>query len=637
MKHILRSLLGSRIAKLSVIVAASAVLSTALFWYGTFDSWQEKLLDRFFVTKEPGHNIVIIGIDERSIDEVGPWPWPRATLGKLLEGAQDAALIGVDISMSDASRAGTADDAAFATVLARMPSRVVLPVQVSERGRIITEPLALFGERAREGFINVSPDSDSIVRRAPAALGEYPSFAHALVSDDTPSRYRIDYRGPEGTFLTVPASEVLRGTIPARVFADAIVLVGATAPSLNDTVLTPFGEMPGVEFHANNVATILDGAFYTERSLPWSLGMIVLVHAAVLACILYIRRFLYLGLALVGVLATLFLGSIALFIHYIVLPVLYAAVGYALSLVTTLSFQYLTESKEKRFIRNSFQYYLTPDVIDEIIRDPGQLALGGVVKKITVFFSDIRGFTAISEGLSPAELTQLLNEYLTAMTDIVMDEHGVVDKYIGDAVMAFWGAPLENAHQARDACRAAVKMSRTLAELNVGWEARGQKPMRIGMGINLGDLVVGNMGSQKRFNYTLMGDEVNFASRLEGLTKYYGVECLISESVQREIADVPECVTRELDTVVVKGKTEPKKIFELVTRPLGGRTRKAHALFACGRAAYLAGKWDDAIVAFREAAETCDDGPSRAFLERCEALQQHPPADWKGIYEFTSK
>lgn len=638
MRHLLSAVFSSRSTRLACIVAISAIFSVVLFWYGALDSWQEKLLDRFFLKKEPGHRIVIIGIDERSIEEVGAWPWLRAVFAELIEQAAGASAIGIDVSMSDPSRLGAKDDAALAEALLRAQGRVVLPVQVNERGAVIVRSLPAFAEHAREGFINVRPDGDSIVRRVPQALGVHSSFARALVSDRAaPSEYRVDYRGPEGTFLTIPASEVLKGTIPDRIFKDAIVLVGATAPSLNDTVLTPFGEMPGVEFHANSVATILDGKFFTERSLPWSFGMILLVQAAVLACMLYIRRFLSLALALIGVAVALFVISILLFSSYIVPPVIYAFAGFALSVVGTIAFQYFAESKEKRFIRNSFQYYLTPEVIDEIVAHPEKLALGGVEKKITVFFSDIRSFTTISEGLTPTELTRLLNEYLTAMTDIVMEMQGVVDKYIGDAVMAFWGAPLPNERQACDACRAAIKMSRELDRLNVGWKERGMKTMRIGMGINLGDIVVGNMGSQKRFNYTLMGDEVNFASRLEGLTKYYGVECLISESVHKEIADMPEFTTRELDDVIVKGKTEPKKIFELATRPLDERAKSAYALFARGRAAYLAGDWDEAITAFREAAETCEDGPSRTFLERCEELKSNPPSSWNGVYEFHEK
>lgn len=639
MTNLLKNAMTSRVVRLSGIVAASALLVSLLFWFGALDSWQEKILDRFFLRRDVEHDIVIIGIDEQSIEDVGPWPWPRATFAKLIDATVGASVVGIDISMSDASRAGAADDATLAEALALLQGRVVLPIQVSGRGMIVTEPLALFQAHTRQGFSNITPDHDSIARFMPFTIGSRPSFALATLPppEGELRNYRVDYRGPEKTFFTIPASEVLRGVIPERIFDSAIVLVGATAPSLHDTVLTPFGAMSGVEFHANNIATILDSRFFTERSLPWSLGMILLVHAAILLCVLYIRRFLYLGLALFGVLAALFLGSIMLFTYYIVPPVLYATVGYAFSLVSTLSFQYLTESREKRFIRNSFQYYLTPDVIDEIVQNPEKLSLGGEVKKITVFFSDIRDFTTISEGLSPTELTRLLNEYLTAMTDIIVDERGVVDKYIGDAVMAFWGAPLPNANAARDACNAAVRMSRELERQNAIWQKRGLAPIRIGMGINMGDLVVGNMGSARRFNYTVMGDEVNFASRLEGLTKYYGVQCLVSESVQKEIAELSEFVTRELDTVVVKGKTEPKKIFELVTRPVDDSLREGFALFERGRLHYMNGKWDDAIAAFGEAVAVCGDQPSRVFLERCEKLKRNPPMDWKGVYEFTSK
>ena len=295
------------------------------------------------------------------------------------------------------------------------------------------------------------------------------------------------------------------------------------------------------------------------------------------------------------------------------------------------------ESREKRFIRNSFQYYLTPEVIDELLRNPEKLKLGGESKEIVVFFSDIRSFTTISEGLSPTQLTHLLNEYLTAMTDIIMDHRGVVDKYIGDAVMAFWGAPITNPDKAKDACEAAIKMLHALGELNVQWEKKGSPRISVGMGINMGDLVVGNMGSRRRFNYTLMGDEVNFASRLEGLTKYYHVQCLISESVQKAIAPYPHFIARMLDDVIVKGKKEPKKIFELITGSADEKFLRATDLFERGRTHYVHGEWDAAIDAFQAAIEINNDGPSRTFLERAYELKKNPPSDWKGIYEFTSK
>lgn len=635
----LRTVAKSRTFQLAAIVTASATVTALLFSLGVLDSWQEKILDRFFIRKEAPHTIVIVAIDEQSIAQSGAWPWPRALFSKLIETISGASAVGLDVTLSEPSRLGPQDDSALADTLARMPDRVVLPMQLRENGDIVTRPLDSFVRDTRLGFVNITPDADGVVRHARRNVGEYPNFAEALaIAPETPEiNHRIDYHGPEKTFLTIPASEVLRGTIPKRILKDAIVLIGVTAPSLHDTVLTPFGVMPGVELHANTIATLAAGKFFTEHSLPWGVGAIILVHALLLVCVLYFRRFAYLAVSLGGVFILLFIGSLVMFAYYIVPPIAYLAGGYGLAVFATLSFQYVTESKEKRFIRNSFQYYLTPHVIDELLRDPVKLKLGGEQKKITIFFSDIRSFTTISEGLTPTQLTHLLNEYLTAMTDIVMDERGVVDKYIGDAIMAFWGAPLPNPAQARDACEAAVKMSRTLKELNTAWAGQGLPPLHIGMGINTGDVVVGNMGSLRRFNYTLMGDDVNFASRLEGLTKYYKTECLISKSVQQEIVSAPELVVRELDTVIVKGKKEPKKIFALVTQPISNASRRAMEIFERGRLHYVNGEWAAATEAFGEAIAIADDGPSHAFLERTKELKQNPPPDWNGIYEFTSK
>jgi adenylate cyclase len=284
-----------------------------------------------------------------------------------------------------------------------------------------------------------------------------------------------------------------------------------------------------------------------------------------------------------------------------------------------------------------------PDVIDDLKNNPHKLKLGGEKRTVTILFSDIRGFTTISEKLSPAELTRVINEYLTAMTDIIMDHKGLVDKYIGDAIMAFWGAPVENTNQAEDAGNAVIAMSDKLKELNIEWKTRGIPEINIGVGLNKGEVIVGNMGSEKRFNYTIMGDEVNFCSRLEGLTKKYGVECLISESMadgiinSKEI-DKQDFLIREMDTVIVKGKKEPKKIFELITNTASengsGNKKEIIKTFEKGLDLYKQGKWDEALEVFNMLE---NDAPSAIFINRALELRDNPPADWKGVYEHTSK
>jgi adenylate cyclase len=301
-------------------------------------------------------------------------------------------------------------------------------------------------------------------------------------------------------------------------------------------------------------------------------------------------------------------------------------------------YRYITEEREKKKIRGAFQYYLTASVVNEILKDPNKLKLGGDKKNLSVMFSDIRGFTSISEKLSPENLVQLLNKYLTAMTNIVFKYDGLLDKYIGDAVMAVFGAPLDQPDHARRACLTAIEMMTELRRLQIKWKAEGWPEIDIGIGINTGDMVVGNMGSEMRFDYTVMGDSVNLASRLEGTNKEYGTNIIISEFTYEVIKEDFFC--RELDAVRVKGKKLPVRIFEL----LGEAKDKAQwqefaAIFQHALELYRGGKWDEAIAAFnRVLGLKPDDFPSRLYIERCESLKETPPeGEWDGVFTMTRK
>jgi len=301
-------------------------------------------------------------------------------------------------------------------------------------------------------------------------------------------------------------------------------------------------------------------------------------------------------------------------------------------------YRYVTEEKEKKKIRGAFQYYLTASVVNEILKDPSKLKLGGDKKHLSVMFSDIRGFTSISEKLSPEELVRLLNEYLTAMTDIVFKYDGLLDKYIGDAIMAVFGAPLDQPDHASRACRVALEMMAELRRLREKWAAEGRPDVNIGVGINSGDMVVGNMGSEMRFDYTVMGDSVNLASRLEGTNKEYGTNIILSEFTYEIVKD--EFICRQLDAVRVKGKKKPVRIFEL----LGDIDDKPQwqeflARFEAGLEKYREGKWDEAITAFGRVLELKpEDFTSQMYIERCESLKENPPeGEWEGVFTMTKK
>ncbi len=608
-------------------------LTSLSYYFGNLDSWQNKLTDRFFTKSSPTQKILILAIDSESINRVGAWPWPREVFANAISKINNSKIIGLDVSLSEPSRFGVSDDNKLVDALKN--KNVVMPVQLADREKITDRPLSVFQPYITEAFTNVNQDIDSIVRKSQTEQYGFKNFSVVLsgvTSEKIPNEFYINYLGPKGTFLTIPIIDLLNDKIPQSVIKDSIVLIGATANDLHDTFNTPLGLMSGVEVHANTIETLMTGNFRKSFSFPVVVIFFALTFLIAILLINKVKKFIILipSLLLLGVGINIL--GLALFSFGIIFPNLYLSIGLIAICILAIIYQYIFESKEKKFIQNTFQYYLMPEVIDELIKNPEKIALGGVRKNLTILFSDIAGFTSISEKLSPEELTHLMNEYLTEMTDIIMKHGGLVDKYIGDAVMAFWGAPLDNPNQTDDACRAAEEMLLKLDELNVVWSKRGLPPISIRIGINSGEVVVGNMGSNKRFNYTVIGDEVNFASRLEGINNFYGTKCAVSENIIKNIK-AEGFSFRELDIIRVKGKSEPKKIFELITEK---NDPKALEFFRNGREDYMKADWIKAKENFNHAV-LLGDTPSKTYLERIEYLEHNPPLDWQGIYDFKSK
>jgi adenylate cyclase len=624
----------------SFVLLITALLSCAVYGFGLFHTVQEKMTDRLFLNKAPSSEVVVIAVDDASLNKIGQWPWERSVFARALDVLQmnpseKPKAVGIDVSFSEPSRSGEKDDVLFQKALQSLKEQnipVVLPIDLDETSSLASGPIESLRAVTEQGFINFPLDGDGVVRNVERVRGEYKSFSSLLVPVSAPDSYRIDYRGTNG-FLTVSFTDVLEGRVPSRIWKDKIVLIGVTAPNLHDFVATPFNQMPGVLANANAIDTLLQGRFFKNLAFPIGYALIALLVLLVGLCVKQIQKMTALFGALLGLLIAVAVATSIAFGTFLILPIFYLLFAFVFSTIVFLAFGYITTAKEKAFIKNSFQYYLTPQVIDELIKHPEKLSLGGESKRMTILFSDIRGFTTISEKLSPEELTQLLNEYLTAMTDIIMEHHGVVDKYIGDAIMAFWGAPLENENQESDACKSSIAMMKKLQELNKRWKT----PLAIGIGMNTGNVVVGNMGSRKRFNYTVMGDEVNLASRLESLTKYYRTSILVSEQTRAAFSASKEIWFRELDQIVVKGKQDPTKIFEVLLKKPNQKEQDAHKYFEQGRLAYTKGNWDAAIRKFEKAIELTNDGPSQLFLERSANLKLHPPKGWDGVYSFDQK
>lgn len=415
---------------------------------------------------------------------------------------------------------------------------------------------------------------------------------------------------------------------------NSYVLFGFSAPGLFDLRTTPIASVvPGVDVHATLLENMLSGDFMRPlRSWMAVLLTVILVMGAALTATVVsgtVRTASTYLLWLPAPTAVAVAGYAAGFW----VPLMVPTVGVVLALAGAGVANYTTEGKQKRYIKNAFQQYLSPAVIEELIQDPKRLRLGGERRELSIFFSDLQGFTSLSEGLSPEELTALLNEYLSAMTDIIHEEGGTVDKYEGDAIIAFWNAPLAQDDHALRAVRAALHCQRTLARLRPAFAERVGKELHMRIGLNSGPAVVGNMGSRTRFDYTMLGDAVNLAARLEGINKQFGTYTMISESTWRQVSG--EFRARQLSRVAVVGRKEPVVVYEPWLPEEYERHSARIAVFERGLEQYYAGDFATAEQTFAGIAD--EDPPARNYLQRCRELRQAPPAEWNGVWVMTSK
>jgi adenylate cyclase len=451
----------------------------------------------------------------------------------------------------------------------------------------------------------------------------------------------IPYRGPQGSFPYIPATDVLNDRVPAEQLKDRIVVIGTTAPGLMDLRATPVAATyPGVEVHANLIAGILDGTIKHKPAYILAAD-VLLVLVAGLVMIFLMPLLSPFKATLVALLVTLALASINFgFWHAgnMVMPFADGAVLVALLYALNMSWGFFVESRTKRQLTGLFGQYVPPELVEEMSRDPENYSMAGRKADLSVLFSDVRGFTTISEGLQPDQLATLMNEYLGAMTEVIRARRGTLDKYIGDAIMAFWGAPVEDKEHAKHAVLAALEMLARLPSLNDALAAKGWPTLKIGVGINTGVMTVGDMGSPVRQSYTVMGDAVNLGSRLEGITKQYGVSLIVGEGTKDHLGD--EFVLRELDRVRVKGKAEPVGIYE----PLGLATEIDQ------RTLDLLQRWKEALIAYRSQAwdhaaqllaDLNRDNPHylyELYAKRIAHYRQEPPgSDWDGVTTFETK
>lgn len=597
----------------------------------------------------------------------------------------------------------SAQDSLLSDVLFRYPDTVIARKQKVEMERTTANsagepplPVPFFQYPGQLAFVDMYHDADSFVRRTKLISDDLPpetgwnySFAlraamFALGADsasfdpkkrtvsvagrtiplDADNTMLINFHQDEKTFsdeggyisyeqvLDDEGEWGLRKLIENGTFKDKVVLVGATFPESKDWEFTPFylgsklyskAEHPmfGVHVHKEIASTIIGGRFIPPSG-PWETFFLI-VLMAVLATLTNYRFRGFGGLFLSVTLAAGYsLAAVALFTgKRLLIPVVAPAFAtIALSYASAVTYSYLTERKQKAMIRGAFSRYVPGKVVNELLRNPDMLRLGGEERVMSVIFSDVAGFTTISETLTPTQLVELLNEYLTAMTDIVLAHDGIIDKYEGDALMAEFGAPLPDPDHARKACLAALDMQKKLVEMREKWKAEGRAELRARVGINSGSMVIGNMGSREIFDYTVMGDNVNLSSRLEGANKVYGTYIMCSEATR--VMAGGEFVTRELDILRVKGKTTGVTVHEIIARDISEIDEAKHRLieiYRRGLDAYKNHRWEEGAALFREALGIDpEDGPSALYLERCEEFAKNPPApDWDGIFTMRTK
>lgn len=567
-----------------------AVFSLA-FWQGIFSGPENFFTDLLYSTKAIDNRVVILAVDNESLGKIGQWPWPRAVFAETIEkmNTTPPAVLAFDVLFAESSRYGQEDDSAFAQSLAKAVFPTVLPVEANNLflkkdelplADYFVEPITVFSseDNVSLALANIIVDKDGVARSFPlSARGRqsgkvYQALAFQAVAEsgaqapglaNLNSVNRIVFAASAGSIRTIPFWRVYSGEA-VELLKDKIVFLGATAPDLHDSRLVPFGrqtEMPGAEIQANIANMLLKG--YRLMDLPKILCVFWIILAAFLPALFFgffkrlfwaVSTSLFFGFLHIALVVVLFqFGYLANFIHL--------TLAWLISLLGQFGWRYFIAEKEKRHLKDVFSRYVSKEVIKQITDDPSKIRLGGEEKNITVFFSDIRSFTTLSERTPPVKLVEVLNKYFTAMSAEILCHKGVLDKYIGDAIMAFWGAPIDDQNQADNALLASLTMLKKLKKLNQELVKEGSEPINIGIGLYTGPAVVGNIGSETRLNYTAMGDTVNVASRLEGLNKEYKTSIIVGQSVKEAAKATYQW--RSLGSAQVKGRAEPVNIYTI--------------------------------------------------------------------------
>ncbi|BHH82564.1 CHASE2 domain-containing protein [Desulforhopalus sp. 52FAK] len=707
-----------------------------------FTTVDNRLIDSMFNLRGPqdsSGSVVIIDIDEKSLQDYGQWPWPRSLIADLTEKIAHAEplSIGFDLMFAEEDRCSPAyllnhyehlftqssrnkrgelralisqvpdPDNRLSTILSTSQSvqgyrflfkedfqKLAETTPHLKHSLSLTSPEIDFNDvqlisayrpilnfspiraESPEGYLNLFHDKFGTVRKAPLFLLmdniPYPSLVTEMyqtatgndspvlhTEDEKSGKYYptkgitlgtkyfktdsfgqidINFRGPRDTFLYLSASDILNG-FAVPLLADKYVLVGSTASGNIDLISTPYSSrLPGVEIHAN----ILDNLIKNDP-LIWdqhleqllSYGILIVGGTSISLALVFLHP-------LIGVvLCCLLFTGLGLANYYLLfLENILVGTSFVSALLGTIFFtvtlsNYFFEGKRRSFIKRAFSHYVSPNVINEIMRHPERLDLRVDTREVTVLFCDIRDFTTLAEITPPAELALFLNNYFSLITDIIIHHDGMVDKYMGDAVMAVWGTPLADNQHALKAVQAALDMVEAVNNNRDELLLSGQ-PIHIGIGINTGLVSAGNFGCSRRFDYTVLGDNVNLASRVEGITKYYPTEILLTKSTCSNVHEFIHC--RFVDTVLVKGRNKPVDLFEPLAKSTERSTENALSRYEQAIVYYKNGDFSQAGMLFEKLLESYADPLYEMYLKRCIELQGQPPQDhWDGVYQHSSR
>lgn len=657
-----------------------AVLSIfgVLFLYYTQNSFLEAFEAKTYDLRfrdmrgpvKPSPNIAIIAIDEKSIAALGRYPWSRDHYAPLLDRLAAAKAKAVLFDAFFPEHDTATHDKLFAAAIKRA-GNVVLAVtfDFDKNGRVagVTRSLPELERGAIGiGHINQLPDDDGVIRRNPLlieqdgkqipslglvaamlALGETKfvpgDFEIAVgkhrVPVDGDYRMWFNYAGGPGIYPRYSFVDVLNGRIPAAELKDKILFIGATALGIYDMRVTPFsGNTPGVELHATVADDIISDRYIRQGGIEALIDMAFIVVMGALAFFLTTRLRLYVAIPATAIL----LCSYIWFTYYMFnaghwINMIYPVISAIVAVLVGGGFRYLVLERSAREMRSMFSSYLSPKLVARLEKDPDAARIGGDNKEVTVLFTDIKSFTAFSEAHPPQEVVSRLNEYLGAMVHVIEQHDGTVDKFIGDGIMAYWGAPLTQPDHAKLAVDCIKAIHRRMGELSEKWKKEGVEAFTIRGGIQSGEVVAGNIGlSGKKMEYTVIGDTVNQAARLESTAKYYGITFLVGEETYQRTRGI--CRYRELDKIRVVGKQFPVTIYE----PLEGLSAldlSTAARFEAALVLYRAREWEKARTEFAAVLDVAgEDKPSKIYIERCGYFMQNPPAaEWDGVFNRAEK